>query len=154
MTIHILLDFWDWAIFTYLGWIILYLHICILFKEFIKSLVFIIVLLALIGVPSLDHIQGQKLICLFVKVTKESWCSKPGIIVFLKNGILLPKLFWPIVRKNCSTWSRKTFEIQGWRPRICKNFEITRTICSNSERSEQFWVTECFFNLFLEVSQI
>ena len=31
---------------------------------------------------------------------------------------------------------------------------ITRTICSNSERSEQFLVTECFFNLFLEVSHI
>ena len=35
---------------------------------------------------------------------------------------------------------RKTFETRGWRPRICKNFEIPRTIC--------------FFNLFLEVSQI
>ena len=51
-------------------------------------------------------------------------------------------------------WSRKTFEIRGWRPRICKNFEITRTIYSNSERSEQFLVIECFFNLFLEVSQV
>ena len=32
--------------------------------------------------------------------------------------------------------------------------EITRTICSNGERSEQFLVTECFFNLFLDPSQI
>ena len=39
-------------------------------------------------------------------------------------------------------------------PRIYKNFEITRTIYSNSERSEQFLVTECFFNLLLKVSQI
>ena len=62
------------------------------------------------------------------------------------NSILLPKLFWPTVRK--------TFEIRGWRPRFCKIFEITRTIYSNSERSEQFLVTECFFNLFLEVSQV
>ena len=30
----------------------------------------------------------------------------------------------------------------------------TRTIYSNSERSEQFLVTKCFFNLFLEVSHI
>ena len=35
------------------------------------------------------------------------------------------------------------------RLRICKSFEITRTICSNSERSEQLLVTECFLNLFL-----
>ena len=57
-------------------------------------------------------------------------------------GILLPKLFWPTVRKNCSCDREK------------KKIEITRTICSNSERSEQFLVTECFFNLFLEVSQV
>ena len=44
----------------------------------------------------------------------------------LKNGILLPKLFWPTVRKKCSS-------------------------DSNRERSEQFLLTECFFNLFLEV---
>ena len=43
---------------------------------------------------------------------------------------------------------------RGWWPRIFKIFEITRTIYSNSERSEQFLVTECFFNLFLEVSDI
>ena len=30
-------------------------------------------------------------------------------------------------------------------------FEITRTIYSNCERSEQFLVRECFFNLFLEL---
>ena len=29
-----------------------------------------------------------------------------------------------------------------------KKVEITRAIYSNSERSEQFLVTECFFNLF------
>ena len=56
-----------------------------------------------------------------------------------RNCILLSKLFWPAVRK---------IEIRGWRPRICKNFEITRTICSNSERSEQFLVTKCFSNYF------
>ena len=56
--------------------------------------------------------------------------------------------------KKMFKWSRKTFEIRGWRLRICKIFEITRSIYSNSERSEHFLVTECFFNLFLEVSQI
>ena len=64
--------------------------------------------------------------------------------------------------QNCSDllWEKndlvieKTFEIRGWRPRIWNLFEITRTIYSDSERSEQFLVTECFFNLFLEVSYI
>ena len=85
-------------------------------------------------------------------------CNVRNLVPFkvssMKNGILLPKLFWPTVRKNCSSDRWKTFEIWGWRSRICKNFEITRTICSNSERPEQFMVTKCFFNLFLEVSQI
>ena len=59
--------------------------------------------------------------------------------------LLLEKVFLVI---------EKTFEMRGWRPRIRKKFEITRTIYSNSERSEKFLVTECFFNLFLEVSYI
>ena len=37
---------------------------------------------------------------------------------------------------------------------ILSIFDITRTIYSNSERSEQFLDTEYYFNLFLEVSQI
>ena len=44
------------------------------------------------------------------------------------------------------------FKAEG--PRIWKTFEITRTIYSNGERSEQFLVKECFLNLFLEVSHI
>ena len=35
-----------------------------------------------------------------------------------------------------------------------REFSKIWEIYSNSERSEQFLVTECFFNLFLEVSQI
>ena len=78
---------------------------------------------------------------------KTNW-----VIKWLKMvHILLPKLFWPTVRKNCSSDQKKTFEIWGWRPRICKIFEIFRTIYSNHERSEQFLVTE---SLFLEVSHI
>ena len=52
------------------------------------------------------------------------------------NGILLPKLFWPTVRKNCLKDREK----------LCKIFKITGTIYSNSERSERFCVTEYFFN--------
>ena len=51
------------------------------------------------------------------------------------HGILLPKLFWPTVRKNCSSDREK---LRDWRPRICKNFEITRKIYTKSERSDQF----------------
>jgi hypothetical protein len=73
-----------------------------------------------------------------------SWSLFLEIGMFwLSTGWWLPKLFWPTVRKSCSSYREK---IWGWRPRICKFFEITRTIYSNNERSEQFLVTECFFN--------
>ena len=71
----------------------------------------------------------------------------------VKKAFYYQKLFWPF--NLWINWLRKTFEIRGWRPRICKFFEITRTIYSSSERSEIVLViVECFFNLFLEVSHI
>ena len=62
----------------------------------------------------------------------------------VKNGILLPKLFWPTVRKNCSNDREQflKFEAEG------------REFAKFLRSIEQFLVTECFFNLFLEVSQI
>ena len=67
----------------------------------------------------------------------------------VRFGIFFLKLFWPSVRKNCYSDTRETW---GWRPRICKNFEIIRTIYSNSERSEEFLKRMGFF--FLEIFQI
>ena len=64
------------------------------------------------------------------------------------NGILLPT-----VRKNCSRDREKLWNSRP-RPRIWKCFAMTRTIYSNSEKLVQFLVTECFFNLFLDVSNI
>ena len=59
------------------------------------------------------------------------------------NSILLPKLFWQIDRGKLLK-----FEAEG------QKFEITRTIYSSSERSEQFLVKERFLNLFLEISHV
>ena len=67
-----------------------------------------------------------------------------------KNGILLPKFFLPTVRKNCSSdWEKLLkFEAEGWE--FAKFLRSLKH--SYSERPELFLVTECFFNLFLEVS--
>ena len=72
----------------------------------------------------------------YVKKEKEKKTDNRHPLVWYQiiNGILLPKLFWPTVRKNCSSDREKLF----------KTFEITTTIYSNSERSGQFFVTECF----------
>ena len=57
----------------------------------------------------------------------------------------------PNVRKNYSIDRVTLLKFVAEAGEFCKYSEITRTIYSNSERSEQFLVTECFFNLFLEV---
>ena len=66
-----------------------------------------------------------------------------------ENGILLPKLIWSTVRKNCSSDQEKLSKFE-----TLQILWETRTFYSNSERSGQFLVTECLFNFFVEVSQI
>ena len=58
-------------------------------------------------------------------------------------GILLSKLFWPTVRKNCSSDLEKNLKLETEGREFAKKFRsLNRTIYSNSERSEQFLVTE------------
>ena len=61
------------------------------------------------------------------------------------NCILFPKLFRLSVKKKCSSDQEKLlkFEVEG---RKLANFlrSLEYIIHSNSERSEQFFVTECF----------
>ena len=58
---------------------------------------------------------------------------------------------WYFVTKIVLTYCEKKLVYVVIEKKKFKKFEITRTICSNSERSEQLLVTECFFKLFLEV---
>ena len=67
---------------------------------------------------------------------RNYWQEQP----IFQFSILMAKWYFLIENYSDLLWEklRKTFEIRGWRPRIYKNFEITWTIHSNSERSEQF----------------
>ena len=107
---------------------------------------------AMVGLLSLIFLPFfTKMFCSVGDCFKFLWPSQNiQTLIHSRYGILLLKIFLLTVRKNCSSDREKLlkFEAEG------KIFEITRTIYSNSERSEQFLVTECFFNLFLEVSQI
>ena len=88
---------------------------------------------------NLKRIHGLGImICQFVVIIRTVYCCFWKVRI----GILLPKLFWPTVRKKCSSDQENIlkFEAEAWRLRICKNFESTRTICWNSEGSEQFLV--------------
>ena len=83
----------------------------------------------------------------FVEITqsKQKRASVRYNALTFQNGIFLPIMVLTYYEKKLSQWSRKTFEIRGRMPIICKNFEINRTNYLSSERSGQFSVTECFF---------
>ena len=52
------------------------------------------------------------------------------------------------MRKNCSSDREEIMKLEA----EGREFEITRTICSSSERSEQFLLTNFFLACYLEVS--
>ena len=66
------------------------------------------------------------------------------------NGILLPKLFWPTVRKNCSSDREEKllkFDAEG------REFsKFLRSLEEFIQTVKQVLVTKCFFNLILEIS--
>ena len=72
--------------------------------------------------------------------------SSASSSIVVSDGILLPKLFWPTVRKNYISDREKTLKFEAEGREFKKKIEITRTIYSNSESSEQLLVTEFFFN--------
>ena len=73
----------------------------------------------------------------------------------VKKWYFVTKNVLSYCEKNCSSKREKLlkFEAEGQEfSKFLRSLEQFRY--SNSERSEQFLVTECFFNLFLEVSHI
>ena len=85
----------------------------------------------------------------FLLIYQFNYCWL-GRKISINYGILLPKLFWPTVRKKNVLVIEKNFWNSRLKAENLQIFEITWTIYSNSERSEQFLVTECFFNLFMK----
>ena len=88
--------------------------------------------------------------CLFV------WKNKQALYLSCFN---FPSKGLVFCYKNCSDllWEKVVLVIEKkfWNSRLktknLQNFETTRTIYSNRERSEQFLVTECFFKLFPDI---
>ena len=79
-----------------------------------------------------------------LNLKKDPWFFKTKNDV--EKWYFVTKLFLPTVRKNCSSDQGKLLKFEA-RGEFAKNL---RTTYSSSEMSEQFLVTECFFNLFLE----
>ena len=67
--------------------------------------------------PSLTRqFMGELPLLYWICVSKIAICNHFYYTIVNTNGILLPKLFWPTVRKNCSTDREKLlkFDAEGW----------------------------------------
>ena len=67
-----------------------------------------------------------------------------------RNGILLPKLSWLTVRKNCSSDWEKLLKFQAEGQEFLRSLEHL----FEQEKGRKVFEKEWFFNLFLDVSQI
>ena len=63
----------------------------------------------------------------------------------VNNGILLPKLFWPTVRKKKSSDWEKLLKFEAEGQEFANTLRSLEQFISNSERSERCLVTECVF---------
>ena len=72
------------------------------------------------------------------KKMNEEKCGKsqPVLPNNIKNGILLPKLFWPTVRKNCSSDQEK-FEAEG--QEFAKSLSSLEQFIPTVKYQNNFW---------------
>ena len=56
----------------------------------------------------------------------------------LRNGILLPKLFWPTVRKKCSSDRELKFEAEDWD--FAKNLRSLEQFIQTVKGQNNFWL--------------
>ena len=56
------------------------------------------------------------------------------------------KIVLTYCEKICSSDREKSLKFETEGQEFANFLGVTRTVYTNSERSEQFWVTKCFFN--------
>ena len=71
----------------------------------------------------------------------------------MRSGILLPKFFWPTVRKNCSIGQEKLLK-KAKGQEFEKNLRSLWHFYSNGERWDTYLVTECFFVSFVHGGKV
>ena len=60
-------------------------------------------------------------------------------ISYGKNGILLPKLFWPSVRKNCFIDQEKLLKFEAEAREFAKNFRSLEQFIQTVKGQKKFW---------------
>ena len=57
----------------------------------------------------------------------------------IRNGILLPKLFWPTVIKNCSSHREKLLKFEAEGQEFSKNFRSLEQFNQTVKGQNNFW---------------
>ena len=65
--------------------------------------------------------------------------QKKSLKVALRNGILLPKLFWPTVRKNCSSDREKLLKFEAEGREFLKNLGSLEQFIQTVKGQSNFW---------------
>jgi hypothetical protein len=60
--------------------------------------------------------------------------AKTQFVFCIKNGILLPKLFWPTVRKNCSSDQEHLLKFEAEGREFSKNLRSLEQFIQTEER--------------------
>ena len=79
-------------------------------------------------------------ISFFVTFLLNLFEFEEGIIFkFLKNGILLPKLFWPTVNKNCSSDREKLLKFEAEGREFAKFLRSLEQFIQTVKGQNNFW---------------
>ena len=65
--------------------------------------------------------------------------SSIGQVTKNGNGIVLPKLFWPTVRKNCSGDQEKLLKFNAKRQEFAKSLRSTEQFIQTVKVQNNFW---------------
>ena len=96
---------------------------------------------------SICFVYIQKMLLSTIKGYISTWWNvfdrKQGLIQWkvriLSNGILLPKLFWPTVRKNCSSDREKLLKFEAVGREFAKNLRSLEQFIQTVKGQNNFW---------------
>ena len=81
--------------------------------------------------------EGQTVCAVFMYKCPNDVDGK--IITFTTFGILLPKLFWPTVRKNCSSDQEKLMKFEAEGRGFAKLLKSLKQLTQTVKGTNNFW---------------
>ena len=147
---HLGLKFWDLNIFLSFGFEPFFLNWSLGWKTYHQPVTN--VLRAEISRPHPLEFRQMKTKC-GARITCQAWLVAAADSKIWKNGILLPKLFWPTVRKNCSSNREKLLKFEAEGREFVKFWDHLNNLFKQGKVRTIFG-NRMLFNLFLEVSHI